>query len=422
MDYLATEKKLLEILERVERNKSAYAALYIEISKLKPQKRHTAFIKILAKLFYDISGSAEGNLYVLSNNDFVILGKNISQQVIENAIKKLHLGLIDDPILLEHKSEELIKIYEFPDSFEEFRKKIEKLSLEENNLLSPNKLPINSEQINSIIDHLDNINVAEIIKHQSIIRLESAENFKLLFQEFFVAVKDLSLKFDKSIDLTANKWLFLYLTQELDKKTISSFIFSTIKHFPNKIGLNLNISSIFTEEFANLTNNFLTPEQRLIIEVQMVDVFNNINQYFEAQRLLKQNGHEILIDAMSPKMLGFINLANLNPDKIKIFWEPMLEFDTNDNKLKDFIYNFGADNIILAKCKDAQAVRWGIKYGIRNFQGPYIDALEIALIRTSCPNKEKCSAQECLKRKRLISGSYRDECEYKDILEKLPEN
>ena len=142
MDYLATEKKLLEILERVERNKSAYAALYIEISKLKPQKRHTAFIKILAKLFYDISGSAEGNLYVLSNNDFVILGKNISQQVIENAIKKLHLGLIDDPILLEHKSEELIKIYEFPDSFEEFRKKIEKLSNSNNNANNKNTTKI----------------------------------------------------------------------------------------------------------------------------------------------------------------------------------------------------------------------------------------------------------------------------------------
>ena len=115
-DYLATDKKLLEILKRIERNQSVYAALYIEVSKLKPQKRHPAFIKVLAKLFDGVTGSAEGNLYILSNNDFVILGKNISQQVIENTLKNLQLGLINDPLLLEHKAEELLKVYTFPDS------------------------------------------------------------------------------------------------------------------------------------------------------------------------------------------------------------------------------------------------------------------------------------------------------------------
>lgn len=423
LDYWATEKKLLEIMERIKRNQSAYAALYIEISKLKPQKRHPAFIKVLAKLFDGVTGSAEGNLYILSNNDFVILGKNISQQVIENALKNLQLGLINDPLLSEHKSEDLIRIYTFPNSFNELKDAI--ISITSTPNISSNtqpKYPINAGQIDSVIEHLDNINVAEIIKHQSIINLEGAEKFNLLFQEFFVAVKDLSSKYDPNIDLTANKWLFMYLTQALDKKTILSFMISSIKNFPNIIGLNLNLSSIFSEEFKNFTSNFLKPEQKLIIEVQASDIFNNVNLYFEAKKFLHQQGHKVLIDDLTPQLLQMLQINNLYPDMIKIFWDSMMEFTKDDSDLRTFIDNFGSENLILAKCKDAQAIRWGIKHGIRNFQGPYLDALEIALIRKNCPNSSKCTAQDCLKRKRLIAGSYRDECEHKDILEKLPEN
>lgn len=418
-DNMATEKNLLDLLERIERNKSAYTALYIEVSKLKPQKRHPAFVKILAKLFDDISASAEGRLYILSNNDFVILGKNISQQVIDNSFNKLKIGLIEDPLLMAHDEKQLIKTYDFPDEFDVFKQKIEDLAVWGNNSSLPSKFPINAAQIDSVIEHLDNINVAEIIKHQSIIRLDGVDKFKLLFQEFFVAVKDLSSKYDKTIDLTANKWLFLYLTQALDKKTILSFMLSSIKTFPDIIGLNLNLSSIFSEEFKNLKNNFLKPKQKLIIEVQMVDVFNNINLYFEAKKELQQDGHIILIDGMTPQMLHMLNILNLSPDMIKIFWDPMMEFDFDDKNFSDFVAKFGADNLILAKCKDAQAIRWGIKYGIRNFQGPYIDALEIATIRKLCPSSNECNATDCLKRKRLIAGEYRNECKHKDILEKL---
>ena len=69
---------------------------------------------------------------------------------------------------------------------------------------------------------------------------------------------------------------------------------------------------------------------------------------------------------------------------------------------------------------DDKAVRWGIKYGIRAFQGPYIDAIETAMVRAKCPNGKICSAKDCMKRKKLIAGDFRNECQYKDFLEKIP--
>ena len=128
-----------------------------------------------------------------------------------------------------------------------------------------------------------------------------------------------------------------------------------------------------------------------------------------------------MIDATSTEMLETLNISHLKPDYIKIFWHALMEeYQDNNAEIKKVIDNVGSDKVILAKCLDDKAVRWGIKYGIRAFQGPYIDAIETAMVRAKCPNGKICSAKDCMKRKKLIAGDFRNECQYKDFLEKIP--
>ena len=414
------EKALLDALDRIARSQSSYSVLYVNVSKLKPKNRHPAFVKIIAKLFDDLVGAAYGMMFVLSNGDFVILGKNINLATVEKAVKKLRVGLASDPILYAQDMNEFAHLYEFPDDFAELYRHIESmmatLQLPD---LSSYKYPVEASQIDGVIEQLNNVNITELVKRQSVLRIESANEFRTLFQEFFVAVKDLSRLYDADVDLTANKWLFLYLTQALDKKTISSFMFADIKNWPQQIGLNLNLSSVFSEEFVNFAKNVLRPEQKIVVEVQMMDVFNSLNLYFEAREILHQGGHKILIDATSPEMLSMLNVIRLQPDMIKIFWDPMMALHPKNDEFKLLLEEFGADNVILAKCVDEKALRWGVTYGIRNFQGPYIDKLEVSLIKPQCPFGNRCSAEECLKRRRLIAGEAREECFNKEYLEKL---
>lgn len=417
---LAAEKYLLETLDRVSRSRTPYSALYVNISGLKPKNRHPSFVKVIARLFDDLVGAASGMLFVLSNGDFVILGQEITPQTVENAVQTLRQVLPSDPMFLSRDNGDFTQLYDFPYDFQVLYQRIENL-MEKARLpdFSNYKYSVEAAQIDGVIEQLNNINIAELIKHQSVIRIEAFNKFKLLFQEFFVAVKDLSRQYDADIDLTANKWLFLYLTQTLDKKTLSSFMFADIKNWPQQIGLNLNLSSIFSDEFANFIQHVLQPEQKIVAEVQMVDVFNSFHLYFEARELLHRGGHRILIDATSPEMLHMLNIVRLQPDLIKIFWDPMMETDMNNSELRQLLQEFGADNVILAKCKDEKAIRWGISYGIRNFQGPYIDKLEVKLIQASCPDGANCSAEDCLKRRRLIAGFEREKCSQKEFLEKM---
>ncbi len=414
------EKNLLDTLDRIARSHSAYSALYVSLSKLKPKNRHPSFIKIIAKLFDDLVGAAEGMMYILNSGDFVILGKNITENIVSNAVDKLRKGLASDPILFNANISEFAHLYNFPNDFytlyEYIQEQLNNASLPD---FSNLKYPIEASQMEGVLAHLDAINVPELIKHQSIIRLENANQFRVMFQEFFVAVKDLSAQYDKNMDITANKWLFLYLTQALDKKTIASFQAADIKNWPQCISLNMHLSSIFTPEFDTFLTDGPVNHPQIIAEVQMMDIFNKLESYFEAKEKLHKQGHQILIDGLIPETLSLIDINRLEPDLIKIFWNPMMEFDTNNQELHDIINRFGSNRIILAKCTDEKALRWGISYGIRNFQGPYMDTLETALIRSHCPDAQHCSATECLKRRRLITGVNRRQCRYPEILEKI---
>ncbi len=417
------EKYLLDALDRVARNPLDYSVLYVNISKLRPKNRHPEFVKIFARMFDSIVGVVRGQLFVLSNGDFAILGKNITGTTVDEAVKKIRLGLSSDPIIHGKSTKDFAKIYYFPEDYTSFYIKIQNMYNEDvQDVDVPQetpKRPISADEIDDVIAQLDTIDIPEIIKRQSAIKILAPNKFKVAFQEFFVAVKDLSKHLDESLDLLASRWLFLYLTQTLDKKTLNAFFYSDIVNWPEQISLNLNLSSVFSHEFVHLAKNFLKPEQKLIVEVQLMDVFNNLPLYFKVKDILHMGGHKLLIDSVSPSSLKMLKLKRLDPDMVKVFWEPLLEYDDHNEMFKKVVEDLGEDNVVLAKCDTNAALKWGLEYKINTFQGPIIDKLEVALLQKRCPDAANCTATDCLHRKKLLWGSFRDECTQKEILEEL---
>ncbi len=418
---ISPERQLLEALDRVAKNTLGYSVLYINISKLKPKNRHPRFIKVIAKSFDSVVGSVNGILFILSNGDIAILSKHITPELVDEAVKKLRQGLAADPLLVQN-SRDFAKVYDFPRDFLSFYEQISRMEQQEAELLQtivPPKKAVTAGQVEDIIAVLDAVDIAEIVKRQSVLTINGKGSFSLLLQEFFVAVKDLSKYFNDRLDLLANRWLFQYLTMFLDKKTLQAFSTAEISRWPDNISLNLNLSSVFSREFVSFAKSFLKPGQKVIVEAQMMDILNNLSLYTEAREILHKGGHKILIDSLSPASLSMLNIEKLAPDMVKIFWEPLLEYDSDNETLKHTVECLGSENVILAKCDGSEALKWGLKYGIRSFQGPFIDEIEVAHIRQNCPGRQNCTIQECLKRHRLLQGSQRNECVATDNLDKL---
>ena len=183
------EKYLLDSLSRIAKNPAGYSVLYVNVSKLKPKNRHPQFVKIFAKLFEDLVGATNGMMFILTNGDFAILGKRITQETVENAVKTLRQGLSSDPVLINSESGEFAEVYEFPEQFVPFYKRIEDIiAADAEQPAEPRKRPLSAAQVEGVISHLDNLDIRDIVKHQSIIRIGGVKKFEVLFQEFFVAV------------------------------------------------------------------------------------------------------------------------------------------------------------------------------------------------------------------------------------------
>lgn len=415
------EKLLLSNLEQIAKNPENYAALYIHSSKLKPKHRHPKFLKILEKFFDGVVSLSGGALFPLNNGDFVILGNNFSQKTINEAIGKLKQGLSNDPILHSKDPEDFAELYKFPEKFGFLCNQTLELLKYQNNaseIFPDEAKEISTGDIDNILDTLEQVDISELVKRQSVVEVKGANKFGVHYQEFFIAVKDLNLLFN-NLDLQKNHWLYFYILQHLDKRLLQAFFEAKIKQWPEFIGINLTLQSINSPEFATFTKEFLQQTHKLVVEVQLIDIFNNLPLYFQVKDTLHKNGHKILIDGVTTASLNLLSLEALKPDMIKIFWEPLLEYEKNNAEIKSAITLLKPENVILAKCDTSQALSWGLYNGISVFQGPFMDNLETAIIRRQCPNVDNCDIKTCLKRKRLLSGSEHEKCNQKDILEKL---
>ena len=418
---ISPETQLLETLDRVAKNAMGYSVLYVSMSKLKPKNRHPQFIKVVAKSFDSVVGSVSGIMFILSNGDIAILSKHITPESISQAVAKLRQGLSADPVLAAEDSD-FTHVYRFPKDFMFFYDKISQMEQQTAELQSqmpPQRQVVTAGQVDYILSVLDAADIAEIVKKQSVLKIDDAGHFSTVMQEFFVAVKDLSKYFYDKIDLLANRWLFQYMTMFLDKKTLQAFPRAELTKWPSDISLNLNLSSVFSKEFVAFAKSSLKPAQKVIVEVEMMDVLNNMNLYLEAKDILHKGGHKILIDSLSPASLSMLNIEKLAPDMVKVFWEPLLSYDTQNEALKQAISLLQKDNVILAKVDGQEALKWGLSYGIRAFQGPYIDEIEVAYIRQTCPARDQCTATECLKRRRFLLGYQRGQCAYQSNLDKI---
>lgn len=420
---ILSERYLLSALDRIAKNPSGYAVLYISASKLKPKHRHPKFLKILEKFFDGVVGLSTGVFFPLSNGDFAILGRDFSQAVVDEAVNKLREGTSNDPILHGRKSSDFAAVLVFPENFASFYNYVLGLIDNHKNIrvqetFEPIKRPLEAGEVGEVLKVLDQIDISELVKRQSVIKILGANQFKVNFQEFFVAVKDLNQLFE-GVDLQENRWLYFYMLQHLDKRMLQSFFQAKIKQWPEVISVNLNMQSVYSQEFISFAQLFSQLGHKIVVEVQLIDVFNNLPLYFEVKEILGRGGHHILIDGLSISSLKLLNLNNLKPNMIKFFWEPLWEFSSENEDVKKVISNLGKENVILAKCDSSQSLSWGLRHGFSSFQGPFMDNLEVTMLRQSCPDVAHCTVKECLKRKRLLSGREQDYCTQKDILEKL---
>jgi len=85
---MTQEAVLLEKLSRIEENPSGYFAVHLHLSQLRPSNRQRHFINIAVRVFDNLVNNADAILYLMMNQDLVLICREILVEDIDPYINR----------------------------------------------------------------------------------------------------------------------------------------------------------------------------------------------------------------------------------------------------------------------------------------------------------------------------------------------
>jgi len=388
------EALLLARLKRVETNSAGVYAVHVHLSKLRPNNRQPHFLSIAQRSFDGLVESYEAAVFPLSNADIVVICRNVPVDDTDAAVGKIRALFSEDPLVIGDKGgleDDLSTWYDLsqPEDFSSFASVANQLAIESQRQrqqqttetkakVEDKGQPLTAQNLPDINQKLQGTRVADLMREQTCLEMGPEGPGNIVFREHFISVADLKKRIAPDVNLFASPWLFQYLTETLDKRVLAVLANRGVEKATSPLSLNLNVNTILSRDFQNFHKVVDKNAKKVVIEMQVLDVFADMNTFVYARDLLQERGYRVLLDGLNPLALQFIEPGRLKTDFVKIAWGPEFEGDTDSGKMaqmREVVTATGRDSVILARVDTELAVKWGISLGVKRFQGYYVDDL-----------------------------------------------
>ena len=392
---------VLDFLHKLGPNIDNYQALYLFISKMQNQNLRSSQRSTLIETFENIVKKTKGEIFTLDNEDMIIIFGSSAFDEMQACLIKVKFLFHDDPkvrssIDLLHSG--MAEIFQLQTQAEEFKVLVKKSKTEGVTDFQPkmaqNFKPQNSPAASILGAHrnkreltptilskmqkaLSMMDFSSLIRRQSVCAVIGKSAPQMIFDEVFVSIADLRDMLMPDVDLFSNPWLFMYLTETLDKRVLANSSRHDDGALTSNFSLNLNVSTVLSDDFLEFDEN-INPVQRstIVLEFQLIDIFSDIKAFILAKTFAQYRGYKICIDGITVDKLQYIDRENLQSDLIKIIWHPsFMDIIREDKHFTDYVNKAERSRMILCRVDDPQAVEIGNSLGINLYQGRYIQRL-----------------------------------------------
>ena len=392
---------VLDFLQKLGAGIDNFQALYLHISRLQNQSLRMSQRQALFDTFDGAVKKSNGEIFSLDNEDMVIVyGENVSDEI-QACLIKIRFLFHDDAAI--RQSADLLQsgfaeIFDLKTQAEAFKTLVKKAKVAENNaqtalkntadaaktsvanhILANRKLkrPLTPTILAKMQKALSMMDFSSLIRRQSVCAIIGKSVPQMIFDEVFVSIADLRDMLMPDVDLFSNPWLFMYLTETLDKRVLASLSRHDDGALTSNFSLNLNVSTVLSDDFLEFDEN-LNPIQRstIVLEFQLIDIFSDIKAFILAKTFAQYRGYKICIDGITVDKLQYIDREHLQSDLIKIIWHPsFMDVIREDKHFTDYVNKAERSRMILCRVDDPQAVDIGNSLGINLYQGRYIQRL-----------------------------------------------
>lgn len=407
-NFVKKDVAILDYLRNLDKEVDNYSALYLYINKLQNPNLKIVQKQALSETFEGVVKKDTGEMFVLANDNIVIVFNNRVKEEVMACLIKVRFILHDDPLIKENydlESSGFVKIFSLAEKSSEFKDlitlevgKLENMSRINKNIressgqgtsqlsYSSNKR-IRSEltplMLGKLQKTLSMADFSSMIRRQAVCAVIGKSPPQMLFDEVYVSIVDLRDTLLPDVDLTANPWLFQYLTETLDKRVLASISNHDDGSLTSNFSLNLNVSTILSDEFLEFDEDINTSmRSTIVLELQLLDIFSDMKAFILAKTFAQARGYKICIDGITVDKLKYINREQLDADLIKIIWHPsFMDIISEDKHFTDYVNKAERSKMIICRVDDPQAVEVGNSLGINLYQGRYIQRLLSARVK-----------------------------------------
>ena len=425
-ERVTPESVLVETAERVGRIREGRLVVQIHLSDLLPQNRDDGHIRIAGRLFETMVDSYQGQLFVLTNGDIVLMCKDVREADLDNAVYKLRALFAKDPLTYSGSPDHdpFVSYYDLETEYDDFLVLCRRLNDESKRRAKdarerPAIRDMDATSLAEVIEHIAQTDIAPVVRRQPCVYINDRRIAQVVFQEFYMSIADLQKTLAPDINILANRWLFQHLSQALDISVMNTLQRTSLKSPPVAYSLNLNMSSTLTPHFRDFVKA-MRDKSGIYVEFQIQDILTDLNQFFRIRDDLRAQGISTVLDGMNSLSLQFVDAELYDTDFVKVNWSSEIATEIQTVELQQALGPVGFDRVILARCDNEDAIAWGLDQGIRLYQGRFLDTIVAAVTMGECPKAAKCTLAQCTQRHAVISGRPRLECGDNDKLDEFP--
>ena len=389
------ENLLLDYVHRLESHKRGRRAVHIHLSALHPKNRREHHVRVAANTFDPLIKMLEGQLFTLHNSDLFFIYKGEAQNDVETSILKLRFLFSDDPLMAgadEGDNTKFRTYFDVDRDYETVLALVRKLVHDEDVFEEPDKEEANSKAalqakqskgealtprvLGRVEQALQRADLSNMVRRQFICGLIGQAAPQPLFSELFISIADLRETLMPGVNVGDSPWLFQHLTETLDRRMLSMLSKSNDNSITGEISINLNVSTLLSPEFMQFDDAVpASMRGSVVIELQKIDIFSDLNAFLFAREFAKDRGYRICIDGLTYETVSFINREKLGADMIKLIWDQELIDSVGKAKASEIVSKMGISRIILCRCDTDISVEFGQSIGISMFQGRHIENL-----------------------------------------------
>jgi EAL domain-containing protein (putative c-di-GMP-specific phosphodiesterase class I) len=392
------ETLLVDTLDRMRRNPEGRKVVHLHLSQLLPPNRTPVRLKIVMRMFRTLESGRNAQIFNLSSDDLVLIITAGAQRDVNNILHRIRKLYEGDPLTVDdgQGADKFVTWYDLQLDAAMAIHAAQQMRTEaqttQPRALAPQMPTLTPALLDEVQKKLAFANVAPFIKEQVALRINAVtKEASIEFYEFFLSVADIQRAIAPNLNLLGDRWLFQDLSRTMDLRMIETVQRHPLVRGNSCISLNLNLETILTPAFGTFVER-IEKGQKVIVEVQAVDLLTNINMYLDVRNVLASMGHAILIDGLSTTTLQMLDVAAMKPDYAKIVWAPelldMMDPASNRNA-GHMVQEIGVDKVILSRCDSPAALSWGLKTGIAVFQGHFLDQFNRARKKAPMPPAQR---------------------------------